>query len=71
MENKYEIARDSLNEIENWRCKIKRESPLKFKFVKRKTSENEKVTKREKPNYLTPCADWDLIPHNKVVGVPI
>jgi len=36
--------RDSLNETENWRCKIKSE-----------TSANNPVSKRLKSNYLTPC----------------
>jgi len=60
IENENDIARDSLNEIENWRSKIKR-----------KISVDENKTKRVKPNYLIPCADWDLITNHKTLGVPI
>jgi len=52
--------RDSLNETENWRCKIKAE-----------TSANNRVSKRLKSNYLTPCADWDFIETNKTIGIPL
>jgi len=38
---------DSLNETENWRCRIKAE-----------TSANNRVSK-PKSNYLTPCTDWE------------
>lgn len=48
------MARDSLNEIENWRSKIK------------KKSVDENKTKPVKPNYLKPCADWDLITSHKI-----
>jgi len=52
--------RDSLNETENWRCKIKAE-----------TSANNRVSKWPKSNYLTPCADWDFIETNKTIGIPL
>jgi len=32
--------------------------------------EDKKITKKVKSN-LTPCADWDLIPNNKTIGIPI
>lgn len=45
------LEQKSLNEIENWRGKIKR-----------KTSANDetRISKRSKSNYLAPCADWDF-----------
>lgn len=61
--NKNEVARDSLNEIENWRSKIKRKTPV--------MNDDEQVAKRKKSNYLTPCADWDLITTNKAVGISL
>lgn len=62
IESENEITRESLNEIENWRCKIKKETSINKK---------ETATKRIKSNYLTPCADWDLVPTNKNIGIPI
>ncbi|KAL0107450.1 hypothetical protein PUN28_015788 [Cardiocondyla obscurior] len=53
----------SLNEIENWRGKIKRNTHDEI--------EETQVSKRRKNNYLTPCAEWDLCNTNKVVGLPI
>lgn len=54
---------NSLNEIENWRCKIKREAS-------RENNETH-VSTRPKPNYLTPCIDWDFNNTNKAIGLPI
>ncbi|KAL0130362.1 hypothetical protein PUN28_002186 [Cardiocondyla obscurior] len=51
-----------LNEIENWRCKIKREASEKHETY---------VLKRSKLNYLTPCADWDFSNTNRTVGLPV
>lgn len=56
------LEQKSLNEIENWRGKIKR-----------KTSANDetRISKRSKSNYLAPCADWDFSNTNKTIGLPI
>lgn len=62
IENENDTAQDSLNEIENWRNKIKRKISV---------DENKKITKRVKQNCLTSCPDWDLITSHKTIGVPL
>lgn len=44
---------ESLNKIENWRGKIEQSTSDRIR----------------KPNYLTPCPDWDFV--DKTVGIPL
>lgn len=48
---------ESLNEIENWRSKIKLDT--------------QSISKTTRQNYLTPCPDWDFIDSERAISIPI
>lgn len=53
---------DSLNEIENWRAKVNKNTSV---------IHNEKKPKKGKATYLSQCPDWDLLTTNKEIGIPL